>query len=89
MIGWCCEESTMKTGVALVFIALGVLAPSQAAMAKGCFKGAILGGIAGHYAGHHGVLGAVGGCLYGRHLSSENQRAPKRNSSDHYGRGWL
>ncbi len=66
------------------------LAPAEAALAKGCIKGALVGGVAGHYAGHHGVLGAIGGCLYGRHLAHKNQRTVRRADPDHvYGRGWL
>ena len=34
--------------------------------AKGCIKGAIIGGLAGHMAGH-GKVGAVAGCVIGRH----------------------
>ncbi len=77
----------MKTTVALVCISLSVLVPSEEAMAKGCIKGAIVGGVAGHYAAHHGILGAIGGCLYGRHLA--HQRTAKRSSPVpyHYARG--
>lgn len=45
-----------------------------AAQAKGCIKGAIVGGVAGHYAGHHGVIGAMGGCVAGRHLANEKAK---------------
>ncbi len=88
----------MKRTAALMFISLSVLLPSEAAIAKGCIKGAIVGGVAGHYAGHHGFLGALGGCLYGRHLAHKNQQTAKRSSPNHYygrepnhyyGRGWL
>jgi hypothetical protein len=80
----------MRTTAALVCLSLSVLVPSEAAIAKGCIKGAIVGGVAGHYAGHHGVIGAIGGCLYGRHLAHQNQGTAKRYSPDHYdGRGWL
>lgn len=80
----------MNRTVAFFCLSLSVLIPSEAAIAKGCIKGAIVGGVAGHYAGHHGVLGAIGGCLYGRHLAHENQRPAKQNARDqHYGRGWL
>jgi len=53
-------------------------APGEAA-ARGCIKGAIVGGVIGHYAGHHGVLGAVAGCLYGRHSAHVEQQR-----GDHY-----
>ncbi len=52
---------------------IGSTVPSQA---KGCIKGALVGGVAGHYAGHHGLLGAAGGCVAGRHLA--NQAARKK-----------
>jgi outer membrane lipoprotein SlyB len=49
------------------------LATASAANAKGCLKGAAVGGVAGHYASHHGILGAVAGCVIGRHEA--NKRA--------------
>ncbi len=49
-----------------------LLAASASADAKGCIKGALVGGVAGHYAGHHGLLGAAGGCIAGRHLAKRN-----------------
>lgn len=83
-------EGKMKRTSALVCLSLVFVAPSEAAMAKGCIKGAIVGGIAGHYAGRHGVLGAIGGCLYGRHVAREKERVSKPYHFDrHYGRGWL
>ena len=54
---------------------LGTLVVAQApAAAKGCIKGAIVGGVAGHYAGHHGTMGAVAGCLVGRHEANRRAR---------------
>jgi hypothetical protein len=50
------------------------LAP-EVAEAKGCIKGAVAGGIAGHYAGHHGFLGAVSGCIAGRHTAKRRAAA--------------
>ena len=46
------------------------LAFSSAAQAKGCIKGAIVGGVAGSVAGH-GKVGAVAGCVIGRHEASK------------------
>ena len=49
-------------------ISAGILTtvlPSTA-NAKGCIKGAIVGGLARHMAGH-GKVGAVAGCVIGRH----------------------
>lgn len=51
------------------------LATSEA-NAKGCIKGAIVGGIAGHVV-HHGVIGAIGGCIVGRHNAKEKERAER------------
>lgn len=50
--------------------ALGIMLSPMAAEAKGCIKGAIIGGIAGHYAGH-GKVGAVAGCVIGRHEANK------------------
>ena len=55
--------------LAFAAIGLGFASLPVAAEAKGCIKGAIAGGIAGHYAGHHGFLGAVSGCIAGRHTA--------------------
>ncbi|HTD85482.1 MAG TPA: hypothetical protein VK850_02805 [Candidatus Binatia bacterium] len=38
--------------------------------AKGCIKGAVVGGVAGHMAGH-GKVGAVAGCVIGRHETNK------------------
>jgi hypothetical protein len=51
---------TAAVGFGLTF------SPGMAA-AKGCIKGAIVGGIAGHYTVRHGTLGALAGCIVGRH----------------------
>ena len=61
--------------LALAAIGLGFASPPVAAEAKGCIKGAIAGGVAGHYAGHHGFLGAVSGCIAGRHTARRRQAA--------------
>lgn len=53
--------------VAAALLSVGL---STAAEAKGCIKGAIIGGIAGHYAGH-GKVGAVAGCVIGRHEANK------------------
>jgi hypothetical protein len=62
--------------LALAAIVLGLALPPVAAEAKGCIKGAIAGGIAGHYAGHHGFLGAVSGCIAGRHTARRARAHP-------------
>ncbi len=49
------------------------------AQAIGCLSGAVAGGVAGHYAGHHGVIGAIGGCIAGRHLHNvQKEKAAER-----------
>ena len=77
----------MKKAVASVCLSLCLLAPNEAALAKGCIKGAIIGGIAGHYAGHHGTLGAIAGCVYGRHQAHKNERAGRYSPIDGSRRG--
>jgi outer membrane lipoprotein SlyB len=53
---------------------LFVVATFQSADAKGCLKGAAVGGVAGHFAGHHGILGAVAGCVIGRHDANKRHQ---------------
>jgi uncharacterized protein YcfJ len=69
----------MKTIFATVCLfAVALASPVQA---KGCIKGAIVGGVAGHFAGH-GKVGAVAGCIIGRHEANKqnahktDQKAP-------------
>lgn len=63
----------MKTIISCAAVIL-TLAGSTIANAKGCLKGAAVGGVAGHYAGHHGLLGAVTGCIIGRHEANKRER---------------
>ena len=65
-------EADMKAVIAGMAIAFA-LATAQSAEAKGCLKGAVVGGAAGHYAGHHGILGAVAGCVIGRHEANKRR----------------
>lgn len=45
------------------------------AYADGCLKGAAVGGVGGHFVGSgHAVLGAVGGCIVGRHLANKKAK---------------
>jgi outer membrane lipoprotein SlyB len=67
----------LATGLATIVIALGAVSSAEA---KGCLKGAAVGGVAGHYAGHHGVLGAMAGCVVGRHQA--NKRTRMQNGTD-------
>lgn len=62
---------------AIIATAFATTATTHSAQAKGCIKGAIVGGVAGHYAGGHGKLGALAGCVIGRH---EANKADKRNA---------
>jgi uncharacterized protein YcfJ len=59
----------------LVTVVLGLTCAPAAVEAKGCIKGAVVGGVAGHMAGH-GKVGAVAGCLIGRHEANKRD-APK------------
>jgi hypothetical protein len=67
-------------GCAAITFALAIVTPADA---KGCLKGAVVGGIAGHYAGHHGLLGAAGGCIVGRHEA--RRRALLKKEQDQQG----
>lgn len=58
----------LVTGLALV---------AGTANAAGCLKGAAVGGVAGHVAGKHGVVGAVGGCVVGRHMANKKAKKEK------------
>ena len=62
----------MKTFFAVAVMLVAAASFSDPADAAGCIKGAVVGGIAGHYAGHHGLLGATGGCLVGRHYANKH-----------------
>jgi uncharacterized protein YcfJ len=69
--------------ILLSTVVAGLILSSGAAQAKGCLKGALIGGIAGHYAGH-GKVGAVAGCVIGRHEANKAdaeraQRAQQRS----------
>jgi uncharacterized protein YcfJ len=66
----------------LATVALAAAFASPAAEAKGCIKGAIVGGVAGHVAGH-GKIGAVAGCLIGRHEANKRdaQKTDQRTPS--------
>jgi uncharacterized protein YcfJ len=66
---------------------LGLAFACPAAEAKGCIKGAIVGGVAGHLAGH-GKVGAVAGCIIGRHEANKQdanraeQKTPRSTHPD-------
>ena len=64
----------------LLVIALGLVLFNGAAHAAGCLKGAAVGAVAGHVAGHHTVLGAVGGCIVGRHLANKKAAQAKESA---------
>ena len=69
----------MKKRIAVLLLALLALAPSEVAFARGCIKGAIVGGVVGHYAGRHGTLGAIAGCLWGRHEAKKARPTYRRD----------
>jgi uncharacterized protein YcfJ len=66
----------------ILSVTLLTIACAPAAEAKGCIKGAIVGGIAGHIAGH-GKVGAVAGCIIGRHEANRQdaQKAGQKTPS--------
>jgi hypothetical protein len=64
----------MKMKTTALVLSLGLAVFGASAEAKGCLKGAAAGGVAGHVAGHHGLIGAAGGCLVGRHLSNKHEQ---------------
>lgn len=67
---------TSKTFSALLAVAAAsaLLTMAGAAEAKGCIKGAVVGGVGGHVAGHHGLIGAAGGCVVGRHMANKKDK---------------
>jgi outer membrane lipoprotein SlyB len=72
----------MKPSIYVATFALvltGLIAPASA---KGCIKGAAVGGVAGHYARHHGVIGAVAGCIIGRHEAHKHARDLDSSADD-------
>lgn len=77
----------MKQIITVILLALSLSVLGEPALAKGCIKGALAGGIVGHYAGHHGTLGAIAGCLYGRHQA--NKHPYYYGVSREPSRGWL
>ncbi len=80
----------MKKTAALLCLSLSLLVPNEAALAKGCIKGAIIGGVLGHYVGRHGTLGAIAGCVYGRHEAAKSQRrAAPRSPLDRPNGGFI
>jgi uncharacterized protein YcfJ len=76
----CSQNHVLETAMKKLIICTAVLglAFSSAVQAKGCIKGAIVGGVAGSVAGH-GKVGAVAGCVIGRHeankAEAENAKA--------------
>ena len=68
----CSRSHVLETAMKRFIICTAVLglAFSSAAQAKGCIKGAAVGGAAGSVAGH-GKVGAVAGCVIGRHEANK------------------
>jgi uncharacterized protein YcfJ len=71
-------RTAMKT-LLLCTAILGMAFAPTAVEAKGCIKGAIVGGVAGHFAGH-GKVGAVAGCLIGRHEANKRYKTDQNAS---------
>ncbi len=61
--------------------ALIIALSSSAVEAKGCIKGAIVGGLAGHLAGH-GKIGAIAGCVIGRHEANKADANRTNDNAD-------
>ena len=78
-----------KRTLILCAAVLGTALAPAAAEAKGCIKGAVVGGLAGHMAGH-GKIGAVAGCVIGRHEANKqdaqkgDQKAPPSTGRDNH-----
>ena len=68
-------STLLAATAALTFLTMGV--PAEA---KGCIKGAAVGGVGGHFAGHHGLIGAVGGCVVGRHMANKKEKEAATNA---------
>lgn len=64
----------MKSKMIMMSAVLALVSITGTAQAAGCVKGAVVGGVAGHVAGKHGVIGAVGGCLVGRHMANKKEK---------------
>ncbi len=64
--------------IATAAVAAVLMATGGAVNAKGCLKGAAVGGVAGHVAGDHGVAGAVGGCIVGRHMANKKAKETQK-----------
>lgn len=65
----------MKAKVLAAVLAFSMVSMAGTAQAAGCLKGAVVGGVAGHYVGKgHAVLGAIGGCMVGRHLAKVHKQ---------------
>jgi hypothetical protein len=81
---WVCRKPDLEIDMKRLILCIAVagLAFTSAAEAKGCIKGAIVGGVAGHIAGH-GKVGAVAGCVIGRHEANkaDANKAAQRNGN--------
>jgi len=63
----------MRSFLIGIGVVLSMSLAASSADAKGCIKGALVGGIAGKMAGH-GKIGAVAGCVIGRHQANKRDR---------------
>ena len=67
------NEVVMRTFLIGLAVIVTTAFGASSADAKGCIKGALVGGIAGKMAGH-GKIGAVAGCVIGRHQANKRDR---------------
>jgi hypothetical protein len=72
----------MRLRTAALFLGVAVLA-APAAHAKGCWEGALVGAVVGHYTGHHAILGAVGGCAFGKIIYKEYRQYKVDHPDEH------
>jgi hypothetical protein len=74
----------MQLRIAALVVGIGgIILAAPAANAKGCWEGAIVGAVVGHYTGHHAILGAVGGCAFGKIIYKEYQQYKADHPNDH------
>ena len=72
----------MKTSFLALALVGSLSFVAQVAEAKGCLKGAAVGGVGGHVAGGHGLAGAAGGCLVGRHIANKKAKQQAESPSN-------
>jgi outer membrane lipoprotein SlyB len=73
----------MKKNLVAVMVGMVMAMGAVQAHAEGCLKGAAVGAVAGHFVGKgHAVLGAVGGCVVGRHMAKKKHEQEAQAAAD-------